>query len=170
MQICVPAKPAGGLARYGTSASPVDIPADRWSRVQSPQISGRWMDNLVGSVAEPGFKSWVFLVSERQPPPGCSRHFVAVTIKRRWLHTAAPRSKETALARCRSPPSGVLIAGDCALIDVHNHNQGCVRDEGLGRDGERDPLREQGTVEDGVPWRNWVQWGNRKGELSGEWQ
>jgi len=47
---------------------------------------------------------------------------------------------------------------------------GCVRDGGQGRDWEREPMGKQGTVEDGVLWRNWVQWENGKGGRSGERQ
>ena len=44
----------------------------------------------------------------------------------------------------------------------------CVRNRGQGRDGERDPMKEQGAVEDGVPWKNWVQWRNGEGERGGK--
>jgi hypothetical protein len=43
----------------------------------------------------------------------------------------------------------------------------CVRNRGQGRDGERDPMKEQGAVEDGVPWKNWMQWRNGEGERGG---
>ena len=45
---------------------------------------------------------------------------------------------------------------------------GCVGDGGQGRDGERDPVEERSTMEDGVPWRNWVQWENGESGHGGE--